>query len=83
MTDRKKQELKAKDENEFIFTKDEARVIRKFRVHDKGTWRWCAQEAALLWPDKGIAGGNQIDGMTLCREAAPFFNESSREKPWN
>ena len=83
MTVKKRELLKKVASHQFIHTKAEACRIRGFRVKGECTWRMVAANAAELWPEKGIASGNQIDGTQLCGEAAVFFNEHAGDPPWN
>jgi hypothetical protein len=71
-------------------TLDEARRVRKFRVDDDLTWRGVAMSAfeeglcgAGDDVDWGAIPSNQLVGMDLCREAAPFFGEDWSKEPWN
>ncbi len=64
-------------------TKEEALIIKKFRVEKNGTWRAVARMAAEKWPKKNYCNGNQIEGMILCEEAAKKLGENPYKNPWN
>ena len=71
-------------------TKEQAAMIRSWRVDEHYTWRAVARVAFGMaaigwWPGWGLwhPPSNQIMGMALCERAAKFFNEKYMEPPWN
>lgn len=68
-------------------TKEQAEIIRKFRVDEGYSWRAVAHVCHDLkwWSDEywDRVPGAQPMGMALCEIAAGFFNENYMEEPWN
>ena len=66
-------------------TKEEAILIKKWRVYEGYSWRMVAQNAYHA----GIGGSdweppdNQIVGLELCSEAAKILGEEVNEHSWN
>lgn len=71
-------------------TKQQALIVRDFRVNKHYTWRKVARTAFALVVSRQWRGwflwdppSNEIMGSTLCDRAATLLEESSREPPWN
>jgi hypothetical protein len=62
--------------------KEQALVIKTWRVELGCSWRRVAELAAIVWPGK-YQSGDQMDGKMLCNEAADALNEDSSIEPWN
>lgn len=62
-------------------TKYQALVVKYLRMRCEGSWRWVAAKYSERYDNKipfnheMSFGGNQIDGLELCREASKILNE--------
>jgi hypothetical protein len=64
-------------------TRQQALMVRKFRVEERCTWRAVARNCFILgWGDWQPAS-NQIMGIALCQRAADILGENYRMEPWN
>jgi len=69
-------------------TREQAILIRYWRIVRGMSWRSIARDAALKWPEFNVkthpnGDGYQSEGMDLCTEAAEFFGENAGDEPWN
>jgi hypothetical protein len=66
-------------------TKDEAKLIKKWRIEEKYSWRMVAQNAYHAGIDNSDwePPDNQIVGRELCDKAAKILGEDVNEHPWN
>ena len=62
-------------------TKDQAQLIKKWRVTDGCSWRKIAE---LAFSERiTYAFPNQQIGIRLCEIAADILGENPAEEPWN
>jgi len=73
----------------FNMTKEEAILIRLWRVETKNDWDATWRSVAASAFREGLCGANWnpannvLVGRDLCNTAAKFFNENGEEPPWN
>jgi hypothetical protein len=65
-----------------IRTKEEAKMIKHWRIDRGCSWRKVAELAAAQWPDRHIESGHQIEGRMLCDEAMDLLGEKI-DDGWN
>ncbi len=69
-------------------TRFEALFIKYLRVKCDGSWRWVAAKYSERYSSKipfnlhCPFGGNQLDGIRLCREAQQLLKEETNQG-WN
>lgn len=64
-----------------IMTEEYALEIKNLRSH--GTWRYVSEKFSSVHPELDIDGGNQLDGIELCKSAAAFLGECEDSPDWN
>jgi len=69
-------------------TRFQANFVKYLRVTCDGSWRWVAGKwderyiSKIPFKFESTCGGNQIDGLELCREAMELLGETN-EQGWN
>jgi len=68
----------------FDMTKEQAEMIRRWRVDEGYSWRAVASAAFGLAPAwTWDPSSNQLAGMAVCEKAAELHGENFMQPPWN
>lgn len=62
--------------------KEQALLIKKWRIEEGCTWRKVAEKAAAEWPERDYLLGDQLIGMDLCTLAAATLGEKISNSQW-